>query len=472
MAPGMRMGIRANPEQWSERIGKTIMRMHRRAIAAAAVAAAAALGLAACSSGGSGANQSSPTGGADQVQQALDKGGTVTVWAWEPTLKNVVTEFQKKYPKVKVKLVNAGTGNDQYTALQNAISAGKGVPDVAQVEYYALPQFAIGNALTDLDQFGAGDLDGTFSKGPWQSVHFNNKVYGLPMDSGPIALFYNKTVFDKYGISVPKTWDQYIAAAKKLHQANPKAYITNDTGDAGFTTTMIWQAGGTPFTTDGTNVSVNLTGDQGAQKYAALWQQLISGKLLAPISSWSDQWYKGLGDGTIATLVIGAWMPANLESGVADAAGDWRVAEVPQWSEGQHVSAENGGSALTVPAKSANQALAYAFVDFANNGAGVQTRIDGGAFPATTAQLDSEAFKSKKFEYFGGQQANQILSQSAANVRSGWQYLPFQVYANSIFNDTVGKAYVSNTSLANGLRAWQDRIVSYGNEQGFSVTGK
>ena len=34
----------------------------------------------------------------------------------------------------------------------------------------------------------------------------------------------------------------------------------------------------------------------------------------------------------------------------------------------------------------------------------------------------------------------------------GWSYLPFQVYANSIFNDTVGKAYVSDLSPAH-LRA-------------------
>ncbi|MGX9900709.1 hypothetical protein ACW0JT_14050 [Arthrobacter sp. SA17] len=42
-----------------------------------------------------------------------------------------------------VELVNAGTGNDQYTALQNAISAGSGVPDVAQIEYYALPSLRL-----------------------------------------------------------------------------------------------------------------------------------------------------------------------------------------------------------------------------------------------------------------------------------------------------------------------------------------
>ena len=48
-----------------------------------------------------------------------------------------------------------------------------------------------------------------------------------------MALFYNKEVFDKHGIAVPTTWDEYLEAARKLHKADPKAYITSDTGDAG-----------------------------------------------------------------------------------------------------------------------------------------------------------------------------------------------------------------------------------------------
>jgi len=34
------------------------------------------------------------------------------------------------------------------------------------------------------------------------------------MDSGPMALFYNKDVFDKYKIAVPTTWTEYAAAAR------------------------------------------------------------------------------------------------------------------------------------------------------------------------------------------------------------------------------------------------------------------
>ncbi|MEW2124050.1 ABC transporter substrate-binding protein [Streptomyces sp. NPDC058369] len=406
---------------------------------------------------------------ASDVQAALEKGGTVTVWAWEPTLKQVAADFQKEHPKVKVKLVNAGTGNDQYKALQNAIAAKKGVPDVAQVEYYAMGQYALTKELTDLKKFGADKLAEQYSPGPWNGIKAGGDgLYGLPMDSGPMALFYNKKVFDQHGIKVPTTWDEYVSAARALHKADPKAYITNDTGDAGFTTSMLWQAGSRPYKVDGTKVRIDFS-DAGASKYTATWQKLLDEKLVAPVTSWSDEWYKGLGDGTIATLAIGAWMPANLASGVKDAAGDWRVAPLPQWTAGATASAENGGSALALPELGGNEALAYAFIEYANAGKGVDTRVKGGAFPATTAQLESASFQNTAFPYFGGQQANKVFAQSAAAVPDDWSYLPYQVYANSVFNDTAGKAYVSGTTLAEGLKAWQDASVKYGDEQGFTV---
>ncbi|WP_205650651.1 ABC transporter substrate-binding protein [Actinoplanes solisilvae] len=441
-------------------------------MAAVASAAVLGLGLAACGGGtddaGSGSGSGSSTVTDAQVQAALEKGGTLTVWAWEPTLKDVVAKFQEKYPKVKVDLVNAGTSDKQYTALQNAIAAGKGVPDVGQIEYYALPQFAIGKALTDLKGYGAESLKADFTPGPWNSVNSNGGIYGLPMDSGPMALFYNKDVFDKHGIKVPTTWTEYLDAARKLHKADPKAYIANDTGDAGFATSLMWQAGGKPYQVDGTNVKIDFT-DPGVQEYTKVWQQLISEKLLAPISSWSDQWFQGIGNGSIATLATGAWMPANFVTSAPGGSGKWRAAELPQWTAGGNASAENGGSSLTILDKGANKELAYGFLKYANDGDGVQIRVDNGAFPATSKTLADQKWLNTEFKYFGGQKANEIFAKSAQNVVTGWSYLPFQVYANSVFNDTVGKAYVSSTPLADGLKAWQDQSVKYGNEQGFTV---
>lgn len=439
----------------------------RRLLRGIGLVCALTLGATACGGSDDEGSDQKQVSSAD-IDAALKKGGKVKVWAWEPTLKKVVADFEKEHPAVDVELVNAGTNKDQYTALQNAISAKKGVPDVAQVEYYALGQYALTKDITDLTPFGAEKLAKSYSPGPWNAVKSGDGVYALPMDSGPMALFYNKKVFDKHKIKVPTTWDEYLQAARKLHKADPKAYIASDTGDAGLTTSLLWQAGSRPYKVDGTKVGIDFS-DKGARAYTEIWQKLIDEKLVAKINPWTDEWYKSFGDGTVATLPTGAWMPANFASGVKEAAGDWRAAPLPQWTAGDKASAENGGSSLALPELGKNKELAYAFVEYANSGKGVQTRIKEGAFPATTKDLGSKAFQNTEFPYFGGQKANKVFAESAANVADDWSYLPYQVYANSIFNDTAGKAYVSGTPLSKGLKSWQDASVKYGSEQGFSI---
>ena len=444
----------------------------RRVATAMAAGALLAVTLVGCSSGGNTPSGSGSSTGAAAVDAALKTGGTITYWTWTPAAQAQVAAFQKAYPKVTVKLVNAGTNTTEYTKLQNTIKAGSGAPDVAQIEYGVLPQFALGKSLVDLNTFGFDALKPDYATGPWGDVNIANGLWGLPQDSGPMALFYNKKVFDTYGIAVPTTWDEYVAAAQKLHAANPNSYITSDTGDPGLATSMIWQAGGKPFVVDGNNITINLQ-DQGTKKYTAVWNKLVEGKLLATIPGWSDDWYKALGNGSIATLITGAWMPGVLESSVKDGSGDWRVAPMPTY-DGTPTNAENGGSSQAVIKQSKNQALAAGFVRWLNHdpeSISIFTKA-GGGFPSTTADLTSTEFLATAPDYFGGQKINEVLTDGAKNVVSGFNLLPYQVYANSIFGDTVGKSYVSNSDLNPGLVAWQQQLVDYGNQQGFKVTGK
>jgi multiple sugar transport system substrate-binding protein len=442
-------------------------RIRSRARAFAAVALAAAL-AAGCSSG-SPAGPAAATGNQDSVDAALKAGGSITYWSWTPSAKDQVAAFEKEYPNVHVNYVNAGTNKEEYTKLQNAVKAGSGGPDVAQIEYYALPQFALTDSLANLDQYGFGSFEKDYSASTWSSVRVNNGTYGLPQDSGPMALFYNKEVFDKNAIAVPKTWEEYVAAAKKLHAADPTKYITSDTGDPGFALSMIWQAGGRPFSADGRNVKINLA-DAGTKKWTSTWNQLIEGKLLAPVKEWSDDWFRALGDGTISSLVTGAWMPGNFQSSVPGGTGKWAVAPMPTYDGQQPVTAENGGSTQSVLKQSSNPALAAAFVRWLNHGNGVKPFIESGGFPATTADLTSPAFVDQAAPYFGGQKINQVLTDASKNVAKGWTYLPYQTYANSVFSDTVGKAYLSGTGLDAGLAEWQKALVDYGNQQGFTVS--
>jgi multiple sugar transport system substrate-binding protein len=457
---------------------RTRVRNWRKAGVTASVATAGlalAAGLAACSSSGSSAagGSSSPaaTSSATSLAAALQQPTTLTVWAWAPQTKQIVTAFEKQYPKITINLVNAGTGSAEYTKLENAIKAGSGAPDIAQIEYYALPQFALQGALADLSADSLSSAQSQFSTAVWDSVTIGGKLVGLPQDTGPMALFYNKTVFDKYHLAVPTTWAQYAADAAKLHAANPKEYIGNDVGDPGFVTSMIWAAGGHPYVVSGTkNVTINLQ-DAGSKKFTDLWSPLIAKGLLAPISSWSTQWYTGLANGSIASLVTGGWMGVDLETGVPTGKGDWRVAPLPEWAAGTTATSENGGSADSVLASSKNQLAAAAFLQYMNVGPGEQISASTGDFPSSNTILSSASFLGQTPAYFGGQKINQTLSTASSQVLPGWSYLPFQVYANSIFPNSVGTAYTGKSSLDAGLQAWQQQSASYGTQQGFSVSG-
>ena len=437
----------------------------RRRVKAAVALALTAL-LTACSSGG---DTAASTGGSPEaLDAALKAGGTITYWSWTPSAKAQVAAFEKEFPNVKVNYVNAGTNKDEYTKLQNAIKAGSGAPDVAQIEYYALPQFGLTGSLVDVSQYGFRSFEADYTASTWSSVQVAGGLFGLPQDSGPMALFYNKEVFTKYGIEVPKTWDDYVAAAKKLHAADPTKYITSDSGDAGFATSMIWQAGGRPFTTQDRSVKINLQ-DEGTKKWTGVWNQLVEGKLIATnIEGWSDNWFRALGDGTIATLPLGAWLPGVLEASVPGGSGKWAVAPMPTY-DGQPTTAESGGSTQSVLKQSANPALAAAFVRWLNHGNGIKPFLASGGFPATVADLNAPSFKEAASPYFGGQKINEVLTAAAGQVSKGWTYLPYQTYANSIFADTVGKAYLNATDIDGGLGDWQKALVDYGNQQGFSV---
>ena len=409
-----------------------------------------------------------------------DKKVELTVWSWDSTLPRTVKGFEAKNPNIKVKVTNAGTNKDEYNALSNAIEAGSGAPDIAQIEYYALPEYVIRGHLENLSDLGASDFKDFYTPGTWSSVNINDGVYALPMDSGPMAWFYNKGVFDKAGVDPTqvRTWDDFYEAAKKIRAVD--SYITSDSGDAGFFDSMTWLAGATPFETskDGETVTINLTGDKNVKTFTDFWQKLLDEGLLdTKTVGWTDDWNKGLDDGSIASLLTGAWMPYNLLSGAPNGDGKWRIAQMPT-ADGSTTNSENGGSSLAVLASTKKADAAYQFIEYANHGDGVATRVAGGAFPADKASMESDSFKNtttvknadgEDVDYFGGQKYNEVLAQAAENVSSDYQFLPYEVKARTIFGDYLGKSYTGDQKLTDGIAAWQKALQDYGKDQGFTV---
>ncbi|THG33996.1 sugar ABC transporter substrate-binding protein [Glaciibacter flavus] len=442
----------------------TPRRRATRLVAAVTGVALAAAAMSGCATGGPAA---APTPDVD-LDAVLDEPAELTLWSWSTNVQAVVDAFEKKYPKISIEVVNVGTGNDHYTKLQNAIKAGKGAPDIATMEYNVVPQFALEDSIVDLKTFGFEKYEDEFTPAAWSAVNVGDGLYELPHNSGPMALFYNESVFTNLGVEVPTTWDEYLDAAREIHAADPEAYIAADTGDFGFTQSMIWAFGGQPFQTNGSEITIDLA-DKGTTAFADFYQQLIDEDLLAPVSSWSDEWYKGLASGKIATLATGAWFAGTLASGVKDGAGQWRVAPLPTVAKGDTASSMNGGGGFVIPKQSTKQAAAAAFLRYMETGEGRAIWIAAGQFPTMKEDLESADFLAAKNDYFGGQEINKIFAQSAADALPGWQFLPYNSYAGTIFGDYVGKAYLGEATLADALQSWGDALGEYGTEQGFSV---
>ncbi|TMR97851.1 ABC transporter substrate-binding protein [Nonomuraea basaltis] len=417
------------------------------------------LALTACS-GGSG---SAAGGGDEQVK--------VTVWSWDGTVERAVPGFQAANPNIKVEVVNAGSSQDEYKALDNAIQAGSGVPDLVMFEYFAVPYFAVPGKLAALGEFGVDKLKQDYVPAAWSDVTVNGKVYALPSDYGPSAMFYNATTLKKAGIEEPPgTWDEYYEAAKKVRALGDDYYIAQDTGDIFFLLSLIWQAGGRPFKVDGHKVHIDFT-DAGTTKAVAFWQKMLDeGLINTKITGWSDDWNRALNDGTLATQTMGGWLTSTLPERAPEAGGDFRVALMPQWQQGAKVGAANGGSSFGIPAAAEHKEAAFKFLEYFTHGGGLATRVDAGAFVPNTSVLENKEFQSKANKYFGDQKTGVVLAEATEIVGSGWQYPPFFEWARSIYGDLASPFYTTGKgSLAEILEQWRQRCVQYGNEQGFQV---
>ncbi|GAA5048978.1 multiple sugar transport system substrate-binding protein [Thermocatellispora tengchongensis] len=422
------------------------------------------LALAACSGGGGSSAADGGAGGGEQVK--------ITVWSWDGTVERAVPGFEAANPNIQVEVVNAGSSQDEYKALDNAIQAGSGVPDLVMFEYFAVPYFAIPGKLTDLGEFGVERLKSDYVPAAWSDVTVNGKVYALPSDYGPSAMFYNKATLDKAGVKEPPaTWDEYYEAAKKVRALGDDYYIAQDTGDIFFLLSLIWQAGGRPFKVNGTKVRIDFT-DAGTTKAVAFWQKMLDEDLInTKITGWSDDWNRALNDGTLATQTMGGWLTSTLPERAPKAAGDFRVALMPQWQEGEKVGSANGGSSFGIPAAAEHKEAAFKFLEYFTHGGGLSSRVDAGAFVPNTSVLDSEKFQSETNEYFGDQKVGSVLAEATQIVGSGWQYPPFFEWARSIYGDIASPYYTTGQgSLAQILEEWKRRCVQYGNEQGFEVS--
>ena len=112
-------------------------------------------------------------------------------------------------------------GWSDYWSMMDSHALGGGLPDVIQMDYQYLNQYVEDGLLLDLQPFVSAGLIsvGDVSMDILDSGMVDGGLYGVCLGVNAPALFYNKTLLDSVGLTVPDymTMDDFIALSREVY---------------------------------------------------------------------------------------------------------------------------------------------------------------------------------------------------------------------------------------------------------------
>lgn len=147
----------------------------------------------------------------------------LSFWSWRQedraVYEDLIAKFEAANPGITVKF-QPYEASSYATILSTALSAGN-APDLMMVRAYgAFETVAAGGYLAPLtveDVPGLADLPEAALTA--QTLRADGQVYGVPFASQTMLVIYNKDIYDQLGLSIPQTWEEFMANAKAVTDA-------------------------------------------------------------------------------------------------------------------------------------------------------------------------------------------------------------------------------------------------------------
>lgn len=231
----------------------------------------------------------------------------------------IIARFEAANPDILIQL-EAVAGNDYYTRLLTQVAAGD-APDIMQIGDDAVPMFVDKGALVPLNAYIDGEypldpsvyLPGVFAPG-----QYNGEQWCLPKDFSPLAVYYNKKIFDAAGVAYPSddwTWDDMLALAQQFTDAETGMWGIQlpATWTSGFEY-WIGAAGGRLISEDGTQYVGYMDSPESiaaVQFYADLYNKYQVAPPPADLNLWGGG-NTEFENGKAAMRLFGRWPQAGL----------------------------------------------------------------------------------------------------------------------------------------------------------------
>lgn len=313
-----------------------------RALALGVSSSAAASFLAAC--GGS----SSPAGGSGPV--------TLTLWDYfNPAgngYLNMLSAYTKANPSIKIQRTTIPFADLKQKLIQGV--ASKQLPDIVVIDNPDHSAFAAMGVLADItEQVKAWGQSDKYFTGPWQSTVWKGKNYGVPNNSNCLALYYNKDMFDKAGVTPPTTWDELHSTATKLTKNGVYGFsmslVKSEEGTFQFLP-FLWEAGADLNTIDSPAAVTALQFLVSFVKEGLLSSESLNWSQQDAITQFIAQ--------KAAMCVNGPWNIPPVRDG---AKFKWGVVPLPK---GQQAASILGGENWAIPATTQHLKEAWDFISW------------------------------------------------------------------------------------------------------------
>jgi len=245
-----------------------------------------------------------------------------------------------------------------------SLRVGKG-PDISGLSNQYVPQYAQAGLIQPIDSvYGSGGIDqNVIPNGVRQVLQYGGHYYAAPMTVDPIMMYWNKTLFQKAGLShAPTTLSEWQADAVKLskHANGVDQYglAVADNNTIPNWPIFIWDNGGDIISANGKQP---LIGRPKAVAAVSQWANLmIKDRISPPALSGADD-DKLFQTGKAAMEMTGPWAT----TGFTQAGIKYDVAMVPK-GPGGPVTAGNA-DVLVLSKSSSNLAQAKVFMTWWNS---------------------------------------------------------------------------------------------------------
>lgn len=348
--------------------------------------------------------------------------GDITVWSWNiaaKSLQKLAPDFEKRDPQARVTVDM--TGARMQTRLMLSLAAGVGAPDVSQLQDTEAPHYIATGQLADLTAVAA-KYQTMFPASLWDNCTLHGRVYAIPWDMGPCAIYYKRGLFQRYGIDPEKidTWDDYIRAGQEIlrKSGGRTKMLPLGSNDLGATFEMLIQQNGGQVFDDTGRIAINSR--QSSQALATI-RKMRSAGICSDVAAYGQEWMAGFNDESIATYPGAVWLAGIIKDSAGDYAGkkaDWGVFRLPALAHGGLHVANLGGSVLVIPAQCRNKAAAWAFIQYAlctKEGQLAQYR-NMSLFPSFLPALAMPAMDAPD-PFFGGQHIARLFATDVTKIQ-------------------------------------------------------